>query len=496
MNTLSNQYFNTINLEILSPLSQFEIRDLLSIDAPAKQSGKLVKLWEKLPNSGDALKLLIPSFNWKIVSGWINYSCTVRSQVIIEKWMGYRGSKSIVKSLLTIYKFIYIFICSLTMVYYFFFSKLRVYILNFNNTIVKEQRVYGSWQGNFSCLRYTLMGFERNYQIIIPSNLQLKITKRQYYTKLTQSESLTKDIISNNCNSNKIDPSFITGFVDAEGSFMLNILKSSAYRQGWKVQPMFLITQHVRDLDLIKKIKVYLDDVGSIDTKDDNAIQLRIFTFKEINEVIIPHFDKYPLITQKRADFELFKLAIEIINQKGHLTSEGLQKLVAIKSSMNKGISESLKKAFPDVTPYPRPLVENLLINNPYWIAGFTTGEGCFYIKQRKSTTNNKIVEVIFSIVQHSRDEAVIRNFFNYFEIGRISTSRNAIYFSCSKFSDIINKLIPFFEEYKILGVKSKDFSDWVKICEIVRVKQHLTDDGFNQILNIKSGMNTLRIKR
>nr|AVD96815.1 ATP synthase subunit 6 [Ophiostoma novo-ulmi subsp. novo-ulmi] len=34
MNTLSNQYFNTVNLEILSPLSQFEIRDLLSIDAP------------------------------------------------------------------------------------------------------------------------------------------------------------------------------------------------------------------------------------------------------------------------------------------------------------------------------------------------------------------------------------------------------------------------------------------------------------------------------
>nr|YP_010963382.1 ATP synthase F0 subunit a [Harringtonia lauricola]WNK75971.1 ATP synthase F0 subunit a [Harringtonia lauricola] len=34
MNTLSINNFNTINLEILSPLSQFEVRDLLSIDAP------------------------------------------------------------------------------------------------------------------------------------------------------------------------------------------------------------------------------------------------------------------------------------------------------------------------------------------------------------------------------------------------------------------------------------------------------------------------------
>ncbi len=34
MNTLSNNSFNTTNLEILSPLTQFEIRDLLSIDTP------------------------------------------------------------------------------------------------------------------------------------------------------------------------------------------------------------------------------------------------------------------------------------------------------------------------------------------------------------------------------------------------------------------------------------------------------------------------------
>ncbi len=34
MNILSNNHFNTTNLEILSPLTQFEIRDLLSIDAP------------------------------------------------------------------------------------------------------------------------------------------------------------------------------------------------------------------------------------------------------------------------------------------------------------------------------------------------------------------------------------------------------------------------------------------------------------------------------
>jgi hypothetical protein len=58
-----------------------------------------------------------------------------------------------------------------------------------------------------------------------------------------------------------------------------------------------------------------------------------------------------PLITQKGSDFQLLKQAYEIIKNKRHLTSEGLKQLVAIKSSMNLGLSDSLKAAFPDVLP-------------------------------------------------------------------------------------------------------------------------------------------------
>ena len=45
-----------------------------------------------------------------------------------------------------------------------------------NFVIVKEQRVDGSWH-NGVCLRYTLMDFERNYQVKIPSN---QINKRSF----------------------------------------------------------------------------------------------------------------------------------------------------------------------------------------------------------------------------------------------------------------------------------------------------------------------------
>jgi hypothetical protein len=74
---------------------------------------------------------------------------------------------------------------------------------------------------------------------------------------------------------------------------------------------------------------------------------------------------KHPLITQKLADYELFKKALNCINEKEHLSTEGLYKIVAIKASMNKGLSDELKAAFPNITLVPRPNVLNQRIENP-----------------------------------------------------------------------------------------------------------------------------------
>ena len=63
-----------------------------------------------------------------------------------------------------------------------------------------------------------------------------------------------------------------------------------------------------------------------------------------------------------------------------------------------------------------------------------------------------------------------------------------------SKFSDIINIIIPFFNKYPIIGMKSMDFIDFKKVCEILKTKDHLTSTPvFNKIIEIKSGMNLNR---
>lgn len=54
-------------------------------------------------------------------------------------------------------------------------------------------------------------------------------------------------------------------------------------------------------------------------------------------------------------------------------------------------------------------------------------------------------------------------------------------------------KIIPFFKQYPIMGVKSKDFADWIKVAEYIQKKDHLTQEGLEKIINIKSTMNRNR---
>ena len=223
-------------------------------------------------------------------------------------------------------------------------------------------------------------------------------------------------------------------------------------------------------------------------------MQYRVQSAKDLLKVI-NHFLKYPLLTKKQSDCLLFIQAFYLVKNKKHLTIDGLYKIIAIKASMNLGLSSLLKEAFPNIVPLPRPEAINQKIPNPQWLAGFASGEGCFYIKIFKSNTKlGKAVLLTFQLTQHSKDEQLIRNLAYYLDCGRVSINREAIYFDVTKFSDLIDKVIPFFKKYQIEGIKYKDFCDFCKVAELIKNRTHLTKDGLDQIRQIKEGMNKGRL--
>lgn len=55
--------------------------------------------------------------------------------------------------------------------------------------------------------------------------------------------------------------------------------------------------------------------------------------------------------------------------------------------------------------------------------------------------------------------------------------------FSVTRFSDIMDIIIPLFEKYPIEGVKAEDFEDFKKVAEIMKNRGHTTELGLEQIL-------------
>ena len=83
-----------------------------------------------------------------------------------------------------------------------------------------------------------------------------------------------------------------------------------------------------------------------------------------------------------------------------------------------------------------------------------------------------------------------MRSLVNFFGCGQSYSYKDYAEFKCQTFLDNYEKILPFFRKYPIIGVKSKDFEDWGKVAEIIKTKAHLTKEGFDQIRQIKAGMN------
>ena len=172
-------------------------------------------------------------------------------------------------------------------------------------------------------------------------------------------------------NTNFLHPWTITGLVDAEGSFGIVVVKDDSRASGFVITVFLEVGLNFKDKDLLLLIKNTLD-VGNIYyNSGDNTYRWKVSNITDISNVVIPHFNKYPLVTQKRADFEIFSKIVKILVDKNHLNSNGLQDIINLKVSLNLGLSDKLKSYFPDTKPIPKTIVPFKGIPDPLWFTGF-----------------------------------------------------------------------------------------------------------------------------
>ena len=162
------------------------------------------------------------------------------------------------------------------------------------------------------------------------------------------------------------DPNWLSGFVTGDGSFDIRIIKLITKKGGYRIQLRFRITQHDRDIELMELIIKYLGTgkinkyssktlsnksiptFGDVENKsiiirpDHNvtqksAVSISIVKFSDIINIIIPLFEKNPLLGVKLLEFLDWCKVAKLMNDGTHNTPEGLKFIQQIKSGMNKG---------------------------------------------------------------------------------------------------------------------------------------------------------------
>lgn len=307
---------------------------------------------------------------------------------------------------------------------------------------------------------------------------------------------------SSNSNKYSLHPYWISGFTDAEGSFIIKTYEAKNRKYGWRIEAVFQISLHKRDEILLNRIKEYFG-VGSFSV-DRNYIAYVVRSLKDLNQIIIPFFEKYNLITQKKSDFELFKQIVFIKAKNRSLCLEEFKEILSLKVNLNKGFSstaQKLMKAYPDVLPVPRPKVKLQEIPHPQWLTGFIDGEGCFIINIQEwiSSVNGNVkwkVWLTMFITQHSRDISIMENIVKYLDCGQVLIRSNqpAVDYKVGRLDNIITKVIPFLQKYPLQSVKEMNLKNWVEASLLILNKEHLTEGGIEKIKIIKNSMNKNKV--
>ncbi|KAF2647138.1 homing endonuclease [Lophiostoma macrostomum CBS 122681] len=129
----------------------------------------------------------------------------------------------------------------------------------------------------------------------------------------------------------KLDPNWVTGFVDAEGCFSVIIEISQIFKRKERIS--FEINLHEKDKDILYKIK-----------SDRKLAVYRVTNVNNIKDIIIPHFTNYPL------------LIVEIILNKNHLTEQGFLNTLSYYAAINKGVSKKVLKYYPNIISHSKDL--------------------------------------------------------------------------------------------------------------------------------------------
>jgi hypothetical protein len=124
----------------------------------------------------------------------------------------------------------------------------------------------------------------------------------------------------------------------------------------WQVQPQFVVVQSASSREVLEDLarffgcgRVYVN--RRYDNHREDLFRYSVSRLSDLRDVIVPYFQRNPLRTSKRQNFEKFAEVVRLMDQGRHLTVPGLIEIAEIAETMNHCKPSKVLRILRDHTP-------------------------------------------------------------------------------------------------------------------------------------------------
>ena len=100
--------------------------------------------------------------------------------------------------------------------------------------------------------------------------------------------------------------SYLTGFADGEGCFSVSFNRSLRHKFGWEIRPSFSVSQNGDRAEVLEIFKTRFQCGAIRPDRSDKTLKFETRCINDLVERVIPHFERFPLLSGKREDFSRF----------------------------------------------------------------------------------------------------------------------------------------------------------------------------------------------
>ncbi len=128
---------------------------------------------------------------------------------------------------------------------------------------------------------------------------------------------------------------YISGFVDGEGCFSVSFSKRSHFNVGWETKPSFSVSQNHDRAQSLFIMQKHFGCGFMRDGISDNTLKYEVRRLDDLLEKVLPHFERYRLLSAKQNDVRLLKEVCLLMKMGEHVTPMGMKKVMKLAFKMN-----------------------------------------------------------------------------------------------------------------------------------------------------------------